>query len=378
MPMLEPRRLFFRSLLFGLPCLACQEPVAPAAADTEITGASTAPDTLTSPPEPPTTMPGDEGPMTPTTTIATTTTSTTGDAPGTSGGEANTTMVDSWCGDGVVDADEACDDGLAGNDDSRFCKADCTLNVCGDGKLFVGWELCDDGAANSDAYGSLCGEQCEPGARCGDHKLQPEFETCDLGLDNEDPKGDEQGIVCDGTCRALRLRGFVTKDSYTGNLGGLHGADQKCRNAAKAAGLAEPERFKAFLSTKDIAVTTQFENVPASLPYVLVTGTKFADNFAALITTGPLGTGISVTEEGATLYNANVATNTQPGGIPFSPAEHCQSWTSDNGDFLARVGHSGVEVGAPDADAWKAELWWTGFWSWPCDKTFFHLYCLEI
>ena len=153
--------------------------MAPAGADTEITGASTAPDTLTSPPEPPTTTPGDEGPMTPTTT-ATTTTSTTGDTPGTSSGEANTTMADSWCGDGVVDADEACDDGLAGNDDSRFCKADCTLNVCGDGKLFVGWELCDDGAANSDAYGSLCGEQCEPGARCGDHKLQPEFETCDL------------------------------------------------------------------------------------------------------------------------------------------------------------------------------------------------------
>ncbi len=371
MPMLEPRPLLLCCLLLGLPGLACQEPATPVAADAGTTGASTTPESPTTTPDTPTTASDNEMPM------PTATTSSTGD-PGTSSEGADTTTGISGCGDGIVDADEACDDGLAGNDDSRFCKADCTLNLCGDGKLFVGWELCDDGVANSDEYGSLCGKQCEPGARCGDNKLQPEFETCDLGLDNEDPKGDEQEIVCDATCTAQRLRGFVTKDSYSGDLGGLSGADLKCRAAAKAAGLAEPERFHAFLSSGDITATKRFEKVPASLPYVLVTGKKFADNFTALIETGPLGEGISVTEHGVTLYDGNVATNTQPGGISFGPDHHCQSWTSAKGEHLARVGHSGVPANAPDATTWKTELWWTGFWIWSCDKTFFHLYCLEI
>jgi hypothetical protein len=85
------------------------------------------------------------------------------------------------------------------------------------------WELCDQGVGNSDAYGSLCGPDCTPGARCGDNKLQPEFETCDLGPNNGGEKGDEQGILCDTSCRAQQLRGFVTTAAFTGNLGGLFG-----------------------------------------------------------------------------------------------------------------------------------------------------------
>jgi hypothetical protein len=150
-------------------------------------------------------------------------------------GGGNTTGGLSGCGDGVVDATEECDDGAAGNDDTRFCKEDCTLNVCGDGKLFVGWELCDQGPGNSDAYGSLCGSQCTPGARCGDNKLQPEFETCDLGINNGGEKGDEQGILCDTSCRAQQLRGFVTR-RRSRNLGGLFGADLKCRDARSGGG----------------------------------------------------------------------------------------------------------------------------------------------
>ena len=176
-------------------------------------------------------------------------TGSTGDGPGPTGSEADTTGGLPNCGDGVVDATEACDEGSSVNDDTRFCKEDCTLNVCGDGKLFVGWELCYEGVGNSDEYGSLCNSQCEPGPRCGDHKLQPKFETCDLGLDNGKAKGDEQGILCDVSCRAQQLRGFVTATAFTGDFGGLFGADLKCQGAAAAAGLPEPERFHAFLST---------------------------------------------------------------------------------------------------------------------------------
>jgi len=277
-----------------------------------------------------------------------------------------------------VDADEACDDGADGNGDTRFCKEDCTLNVCGDGKLFVGWELCDEGAANSDEYGSLCGTQCEPGARCGDSKLQAEFETCDLGPNNGGMKGDAQGILCDASCRAQQLRGFVTKDAYTGELGGLYGADLKCRAAAKAAGLADPERFHAYLSTGTIDAKDRFEKVATLWPFVLVTGKKFADNFAALIEAGPLGGGILVTEDGNTLYEGHVGTNTAPGGLSFSPDQHCQGWTSMNADFKGRVGITALPDDSPDAEAWKDEQWWTGIKYWHCNKAFFHLYCLEI
>ncbi len=313
-----------------------------------------------------------------TTSTATTSTSMGSTGEGASGTEGDTTGGLAGCGDGVVDTGEACDDGFAGNGDSRFCTADCTLNVCGDGKLFVGWELCDQGAGNSDEYGSLCSAQCEPGARCGDHKLQPEHETCDLGLENGGAKGDEQGILCGATCRAQQLRGFVTAAAFAGDLGGLFGADLKCRNAAAAVGLPEPERFHAFLSTGEMDAKDRFAAVAPAMPYVLVTGKKFADSFASLLAAGPLGEGIAVTETGASLYTKRVATNTAPGGVYFSPDQHCQAWTSADVTYAARVGLNAIAVDSPQWSDWKDTQGWTGVTSLQCDKKDMHIYCLEI
>mgnify|MGYP000048784950 CR=1 FL=1 len=372
MPLIAPRHLL---LLCSLTLLACKESATGLEDDTGSTGTTTAPDPSTTMPDTPTTTsditttaPGDEGPGT---------TSTTGGTD-TGSDEAGSTMAVTECGNGIVEDDEACDDGLTGNDDSRFCTADCNLNVCGDGKLFVEWELCDEGAANSDDYGSLCAEDCKPGARCGDHKLQEEFETCDLGLENGGKNGDNQGILCDTSCRAQQLRGFITSEGFTGALDGLFGADLKCKAAATAAGLASPERFHAYLSTADVDAKDRFDKVVASLPYVLVTGKKFADNFPGLIAMGPLGEGISVTEYGSTLYETYVATNTAPGGVSFSPEENCLGWTSAKPDYTGRVGFSALPVDSPDAMLWQAEQWWTGVKSRQCDKAVFHLYCLEI
>lgn len=372
MPTIEPRR-FLVFILCSLSGTACQETVTPAGTDAGTITSSTAPDAPTTTPDTPTTAPGSSTVV----PDGEETTTSTGDVGTTSSG-AGTMVGAPWCGDGVVDANEECDESLAANNDNGFCKTNCMLNVCGDGKLFVGWELCDEGEANSDAYGSLCDSQCEPGARCGDNKLQPEFESCDLGLNNGGLKGDEQGILCDATCRAQQLRGFVTKQFFSGDLGGPFGADAKCREAAKAAGLPEPERFYAYLSTGDIDALTPFEKVATSWPYVLVTGKKFADNFAALIEAGPLGEGISITEDGTPLYNANVATNTKPGGIHFSDDQHCQSWTTDDGAIKARVGINAIPEDAPEWADWKNTLAWTGAFSRQCSKIEFHLYCLEI
>lgn len=353
-----------------LPALACQEPLAPAG-----TGTTTETNPATTSLDTPTTDPQDEEPMM---TEMSSTSGTTGGGSGSSGPNVDWTTGTSGCGDGVIDDDEECDDGLDGNGDTRFCTSICKLNVCGDGKLFVGWELCDEGAANSDDYGSLCGKQCEPGARCGDTKLQPEFETCDLGQENGGEKGDEQGILCDANCNALQLRVFVTEDSFTGDLDGLFGADLKCQAAAEAAGLAEPERFHAFLSTGKVDAKESFAAVTGARPYVLVTGKKVAESFTSLIEMGPLGEGISATEYGTTLYMKPVATNTAPGGLSYSPDQHCQGWTSAGAAYKARVGLTGLPAGSPDAEVWKDLQWWTGAESWHCDKNILHLYCFEI
>lgn len=377
MPTIELRHfLFFIGCLPGFSCTAQEAPVGTDAGTTGTPSDTDGPTTTATPTTTVTTTTDNSTTSTTALPDDTTTAGSTNDEVST--GTAADTAGAPKCGNGIVDADEECDDALVGNDDSRYCKGDCTLNVCGDGKLFVNWELCDEGPANSDEYGSVCGTQCKPGARCGDNMLQAEFETCDLGINNGGLKGDVQGILCDKSCRALQLRGFVTEDAFNGALGGPFGADLKCRAAAAAAGLAEPERFYAFLSTDDIDAKDRFEDVAGSLAYVLVTGKKFADNFAALIKAGPLGEGILVTEYGTTLYTESVATNTAPGGVSFSPDQDCQGWTSADPTFKARVGLTAVPVNSPDVDTWKNEQWWTGIKSWQCDKPSFHLYCLEI
>jgi MYXO-CTERM domain-containing protein len=84
------------------------------------------------------------------------------------------------CGDGLLGADETCDDGNL--DDEDGCSAACTLEAaprCGDGKVDPG-EACDDGNA-SDTDG--CTSACSPGRvpACGDGVVD-EGEACDDGL----------------------------------------------------------------------------------------------------------------------------------------------------------------------------------------------------
>lgn len=115
------------------------------------------------------------------------------------------------CGDGVLDPSEGCDDGNQDDDDA--CSNACVLATCGDGELARG-EQCDDGNADdTDACKSNCthascgdgvvqaaiGEQCDEGpgnaddaactaacqtATCGDGLLQRGVEQCDDGADN--------------------------------------------------------------------------------------------------------------------------------------------------------------------------------------------------
>ncbi|MFC1609575.1 NosD domain-containing protein, partial [Myxococcota bacterium] len=90
------------------------------------------------------------------------------------------------CGDGVVDTDhEACEPALG--DPCDGCILDCSglagEAVCGDGVVCAGTEACDDGFL--DACGT-CNATCTAaglGSTCGDGEVCPELEFCDGGPD---------------------------------------------------------------------------------------------------------------------------------------------------------------------------------------------------
>jgi cysteine-rich repeat protein len=83
----------------------------------------------------------------------------------------------SFCGDGVVDEGEECDDG---NDiDTDDCTNACTIAVCGDGIVHEGVEECDDG---NDIDTDDCTNACTI-AVCGDGIVHEGVEECDDGND---------------------------------------------------------------------------------------------------------------------------------------------------------------------------------------------------
>ena len=113
--------------------------------------------------------------------------------------------VEASCGDGEIQAGEACDDG--NEVDTDACTASCRPAQCGDGITRgdlsleeIGFEACDDGnELDTDA----CTNRCLT-AFCGDGILRtdmseghPDFEACD---DGNTVDGDD----CLSSCHAAR------------------------------------------------------------------------------------------------------------------------------------------------------------------------------
>lgn len=107
---------------------------------------------------------------------------------------------DVCCGDGRVQAGEACDDGNL--HDGDYCASDCqrVTGHCGDGIVQRSLEVCDEGSANSDAWhaNKRCRRDCRGHApHCGDAEIQQEDgESCDDG---------NPSVTCSEACR-VRMR----------------------------------------------------------------------------------------------------------------------------------------------------------------------------
>jgi cysteine-rich repeat protein len=239
------------------------------------------------------------------------------------------------CGDGVVDEGEECDGGGV-DGEGGDCAPGCGLNTCGDGYV-GGDEACDEGEGNSDA--GACTLGCKNNV-CGDGKLYVGVEACDDGnVDGDDG--------CSAVCVVEELRVFVTSGKFTGALGGLSGADERC--AVWAAKAMLPGVYMAWLSDGMMSPATRFGlGEGYSGRFVLVNGEVVAEGWGDLVD-GTLGVAINVDEEGVGMVNGAVWTNTAADGKTGS-GTHCKDWSAGDSGSKGWQGDSVKEDGA-----WTAE-----------------------
>jgi hypothetical protein len=203
-------------------------------------------------------------------------------------------------------------------------------------------------------------------------------EECDLGPGNETEETNEDGLKCTQMCRLVGYRGFLTDATFTGDLGGLEGADDKCKDAAVTAGFANSGSFRAFLSGVDVSANQRFaDRIGDPTPYLLPGGQMFAKSYDDLIASGPGDFGIHMTEYGESILGALVLTNTDSHGEMVDPAVSCLSWTKADKGFFAGIGYNAFAQNHADYLTWKALSWWANADVMTCDSTYFHLYCLE-
>lgn len=146
---------------------------------------------------------------------------------------------------------------------------------------------------------------------------------------------------------------FVTNGSWTGNLGGLSGADSKCNAEAKARGIAG--KYQALLGSPE--GTPQHRSIHYPVPYVTETGTYLNSDYHDLFAGGvdnPVGssswgvwTGLDASE--AYVVNGN-----------------CASWADGTG---GNVGFIGISSSIGTA-------WYTNAVGVACNNSM-HLYCIE-
>jgi cysteine-rich repeat protein len=320
-----------------------------------------------------------------------------------------------YCGDGVVNGSEVCDDGPANSNDysaEKHCNADCTdwaphcsdmvcqsqesldscpddcTPVCGDGEVQVG-EPCDEGGdtqkCDGDCTFAACGdgyhnraanEACDDGnqvetdaclndcteASCGDGVVQTGVESCDDGKDVDTD-------ACSNDCVPPR-RVFVTTEPYTPpTIKGVQGADTLCKNAAAAVpGLGAPgNTWLAWLSDGMSSPSTRIDVANKSFTgwYLLPTGTPVARGWSEL-TDGMLDNPIQVTEAGMAAGDPKRAwTNTKPDGTSAGP-DDCADWNSANPD-----------IKGGDGDITQTSAAWTQAATLTCAAAL-RLYCLEV
>lgn len=137
---------------------------------------------------------------------------------------------------------------------------------------------------------------------------------------------------------------FLTSTTYSGNLGGVSGADSSCSTRATAGGLSGV--FKAW-----IAVTTGTNDpnttfLKSAVPYKMVGGATVANDWAGL-TSGSILAEVNIDEFGNTIAGTekrltNVTTSGTASSSGSSNTQNCTGFTSANGGRDSRYGTAGA------------------------------------
>jgi hypothetical protein len=230
-----------------------------------------------------------------------------------------------------------------------------------------GGAACETGLLGACGQGTL---------RCVDAALscvaqEPVAESCNGVDDDCNGEVDDPSTIC-----ALRV--FVTSQLYTGDLGGLAGADAKCQALADAASLGGT--YKAWLSSSTVDARDRLTHF--GKPYVLVDGSVVAsdwDEFASLHHQRP----IDLTETGETApivpafgFSMVFTGSSWDGTLYTWPQNYgviahatCDDWLNTTGMNTTGIGTAGAGYLA----AWGS---WTSSYAPPCWKVA-SLYCLE-
>lgn len=156
---------------------------------------------------------------------------------------------------------------------------------------------------------------------------------------------------------------FLSVATFSGNLGGIAGADATCQAEADAALLTGT--FRAWLSDTTSSPATRLSRFRG--PYVLATGQLVANDWADL-TNGSIARGISVTAAGVDLGSAlRVWTGTQANGQALGGTNaYCSNWTSSSPSANTQTGLSH-----------RTDAFWTTASVQTCNNAGYHLYCIQ-
>ncbi len=192
-----------------------------------------------------------------------------------------------------------------------------------------------------------------PAPVCGDGVVEGD-EACDDG--NDTPDDGCQKCMTDSIV-------FVSSEIYKGfALGGLYGADQRCRSLAAKANLPRFETFRAWLSTSKMPVAERL--IHSWGRYKLVNGLVIAANWEAL-TTALLQNPIMVDEMSQTRdYGAWTGTLASGDAVPGS--SFCGDWDDNSGKTI--FGAAGLTK--------NVDATWSFFDDVECG-TDLHIYCVE-
>ena len=280
---------------------------------------------------------------------------------------------DPRCGDGVTQPPEQCDHG-ADNAKTAECTDECQNARCGDKYVQAGVEDCDDGDGyNDDAAYNGCTKACKLGPRCGDEHIDLPHEECELG---QVPEGGLDCVACQYVARFV----FITSGKFTGDLGGLKGADAKCAQAALSGSLSDADNYRAWLSEGGSSALERVLSGGKSdgVPYALLDGTKIATDAADLV--GALSLmqgGIDIDEHKAEVTGTYAWTNTTGAGEVYLPlGADCEQWGSASKAAKGRVGVPAKSVDSPKWEFWWMNRHWTSYTQSQCDVAQ-HLLCFE-